>query len=113
MYRTTGATCIACFLVLLLGNVGESLAEQAGGQQKTFSGGTQGLQEKLYEERMKEFQQSQSQTSTKQPRGMQEGGGSAGPLMKGDAAVSASQGSQEGVAAGGSGQSDSSSKGKR
>ena len=113
MYRTTGATCIVCFTVLLLWNVGEGLAEQADSQQKTFSGGTQGLQEKLYEERMKEFQQSQSQTSTKPPRGTEGGGGSAGPSLKGDAAGSGSQGSQEGAAGGGSGQSDTSSKGKR
>jgi len=113
MYRTTGATCIACFTVLLLGNIGDGLAEQADSQQQTSSGGTQGLQEKLYEERMKEFQQGQSQTSTKQPGSMEGGKGSAGQPPKGDAAGSGLQGSQEGAAGGGSGQSDTSSKGKR
>jgi hypothetical protein len=113
MSHSTAATYIACFTVLLLLNVGEGLAEQADSQQKTFSGGTQGLQEKLYEERMKEFQQSQSQASTKQLRGLEGGGGSVGQLPKGDAGESRLQGSQEGAAAGGSGQSDASSKGKR
>jgi hypothetical protein len=65
----------AVITTLLAGGFGESLAQPAKGEEG-YARGTQGLQEKLYEERMKELQQNQSQPGAELQR--QEGQGKSG-----------------------------------
>jgi hypothetical protein len=84
MDRSTRIACMATvFTTILAGGIGESLAKPAGGEEG-YSLGTQGLQEKLYEERMRELQQNQSKASTELQR--REGqGSSAGQSSQGGA----------------------------
>ena len=92
MDRFRGMRFIAgAFLVgVFVAGIGESLAQPLDGQ-NAHSGGTQGLQEKMYQERMKELQ-NQPPAGTQQPQGA---GSSVGGPMSGDGA-SKSQGTSEG-----------------
>jgi hypothetical protein len=63
MDRSTHIACMATvFTTILAGGIDESLAQPARGEEG-YSLGTQGLQEKLYEERIRELQQNQSKSS--------------------------------------------------
>ena len=78
-------------MAALLAGVDTGVAQTLEGQQKTSSGGTQGLQERLYEERMKELQQNQS--GSQQSQGKED---AAGKRLGSGATGSQSQGSSDG-----------------
>jgi len=62
MDRSRHIACMAAVFTTILAEGGQSLAQPARGEEG-YSLGTQGLQEKLYQERMKELQQNQSKSS--------------------------------------------------
>lgn len=88
MYRSNWITCIGatCVIAGLLAGV-ESGVAQTSEKQHPSSGGTQGLQEQMYEERMKELQQNQSGTQQTQRKEDQsskgQGAGTAGTQSQG------------------------------
>ena len=85
MERSTHIACMATvFTTFLAGGLGESLAQPSTGEEG-YSRGTQGLQEKLYEERIRELQQNQSKPSS-EPQGREGQGSSVGQSSQSGAA---------------------------
>ena len=84
MSRSSWIRCIGgtCFVVGLLAGIESGVAQTSEGQGNKSSGGTQGLQERLYEERMKELQQNQGGLQQSQGKddqaGKRQGSGSTG-----------------------------------
>ncbi|ODT44890.1 MAG: hypothetical protein ABS70_04435 [Nitrospira sp. SCN 59-13] len=99
--RRIGGTC---FIVGLLAGIDSAVAQTSDGQQNRSSGGTQGLQERLYEERMKELQQNQGgpqQSHGKDDQaGKRQGSGSTGTQSQSGA------GEREGTSGHNSGRTD-------
>jgi hypothetical protein len=99
MYQVTKSAYIApVFMALLLGNIGEGGAQPAQTQQERYSGGTQGLQEKLYEERLKELQDSHAQGG-QQLRSMEGSKSSVDQFRGGDTPTRPTQGGSGGRSA--------------
>ena len=84
MNRVTPMWIGVAFVALLVGGSRITWAQPAQTQQEKYSGGTQGLQEKLYEERLRELQQSQTPGSGQQPQNMRGPGSATGQSRSGD-----------------------------
>lgn len=78
-----------CLMAGILAGAGHAVAQPSEGQQHSVSGGTQGLQERIYEERMKELQQSQPGAQQSQGKedmaGKRQGSGTTGAQAQGSA----------------------------
>lgn len=89
MFQRSWITCIGvtCICAGLLAGAESGMAQTSGGQQNPSSGGTQGLQERLYQERLKELQQSQSgsqsQGKADSPSRRSDSGGAGAPPQSG------------------------------
>ena len=84
MNRVTPMWIGVAFVALLVGGSRMTWAQLAQTQQEKYSGGTQALQEKLYEERLRELQQSQTPGSGQQPQNMRGSGSATGQSRSGD-----------------------------
>ena len=106
MDRLTRIAFIATvFTTVVAGGLVESIAQPSGGEQG-FSRGTQGLQEKLYEERIRELQQNQPKP-TSELQGREGQGSSAGQSSQSGAAggrIQENPGGRSGDSGSGSGQ---------
>ena len=95
------STRIACmatvFATIFTGGIGESMAQPSRGEEG-YSRGTQGLQEKLYEERIRELQQNQSKPSA-ELQGREGQGSSGGQSSQGGAGSGRVQEKPEGGSA--------------
>ncbi len=99
MKRFMSPACLAIvFVVGIAGGMRQTWAQPASSQQENYSGGTQGLQEKLYEERLKELQGNQLAGRSQQTGGVEESGTSRSQSGRGSSMQAPSQTSPEGQA---------------
>jgi hypothetical protein len=97
MKRFMSPACLAiAFVVGITGGTGQIWAQPASSQQEKYSGGTQGLQEKLYEERLRELQGDQSAGRSQQAEGVEESGTSRSQSTRGSSMQAPSQAGSEG-----------------
>jgi len=97
MKQFKSPACLAtAFVAVIAGGTGETWAQPASSQQEKYSGGTQGLQEKLYEERLKELQGSQSPGRRQEAEGVEESGRSRSQSGPGGSIQAPAQGGSEG-----------------
>ncbi|MDP9131603.1 MAG: hypothetical protein M3M98_00515 [Nitrospirota bacterium] len=82
--------------VLLSGTAGAQPGTSHQKQTKEHSGGTQGTQEQLYEERMKDFQESQSPQGMKKQADMGGAGATEGHHAEGGTSGAGSKGTMKG-----------------
>ncbi|MBA3753891.1 MAG: hypothetical protein H0X01_07105 [Nitrospira sp.] len=95
------ARCVVagCFgFILLSGTAGAQPGTSHQKQTKEHSGGTQGTQEQLYEDRMKDSQESQSPQGMKKQSDMGGGAATEGHHAEGGTSGSSSKGTMKGAA---------------
>jgi hypothetical protein len=97
MKRFMSPACLAiAFGVGIAGGTKQTWAQPASSQQEKYSGGTQGLQEKLYEERLRELQVNQSAGRSQQVEGVEASGTSRSQSGRGSSMQAPSQAGSEG-----------------
>ena len=97
MKRFMSPACLAIvFVVGIAGATRQTWAQPASSQQENYSGGTQGLQEKLYEERLRELQGNQLAGRSQQGEGVEESGTSRSQSGRGSSMQAPSKTGSEG-----------------